>query len=54
MGASSLLTRVWYNERKEITHSMIPTRYPDAFPSGTPVEQFFGQDARGRWLMLRR
>jgi HEPN domain-containing protein len=24
----------------------IPTRYPDAFPSGMPVEQFFERDAR--------
>jgi HEPN domain-containing protein len=24
----------------------IPTRYPDAFPSGMPVDQFFERDAR--------
>lgn len=24
----------------------IPTRYPDAFPSGTPIAQFFEPDAR--------
>jgi HEPN domain-containing protein len=24
----------------------IPTRYPDAFPSGAPIEQFFERDAR--------
>jgi HEPN domain-containing protein len=24
----------------------IPTRYPDAFPSGAPIQQFFEADAR--------